>query len=201
MTAFREQCDQQISALQTKREIAESNLLIANEKKDTEKRRLTRQVQNLKRISEDQRQEMLKMVQAHDRLQRAAAEMNTLRLSTTKHLSNLDIESLSQQLSQIPADLSGNSRVESPAAHRSKRSRVSDTPLARRIQRTPLTTLRSRSNITPMSVKPGKQTGLFLGSMTQDEEAVGTRTPAKDVVSSAYGEFVADDEGFSQFDI
>jgi hypothetical protein len=40
----REECDQKISAMETKWEIAESNLMKINEKKDTDKRRLTRQV-------------------------------------------------------------------------------------------------------------------------------------------------------------
>lgn len=205
--AVGEQCDQKLAELHTKLEIAGSNLLKANDKRDADKRRLTRQVQNLKRINEDQRQETLKMVEAHDRLQRAAAEMNNLRLSTTKNLlSNTDIECLSQQLSQIPADLSGgqSSTMSSPASHRKKRSRVSDTPLARRIQRTPLTALKNQFNVTPMTVKGGKKVqGLFLGSMTQDEEsAADPHDPSKNVIaSSAFGKFVADEEGFSQFNI
>jgi hypothetical protein len=149
------------------------------------------------------------MVQAHDRLQRAAAEMNTLRFSTTRSLSNADIESLSQQLSQIPADLSGGQSpvASSPAPHRAKRSRIGDTPLARRIQRTPLTALNNRGNqvnVTPMTTKATKQDqNLFLGSMTQDEESPAkTRVPPKSVVASSnYGELVADEEGFSRFDI
>jgi DNA polymerase II large subunit len=42
--SVREDCDQKISAMETKWEIAQSNLAKSNEKKDTEKRRLTRQV-------------------------------------------------------------------------------------------------------------------------------------------------------------
>ena len=85
------------------------------------------------------------MVQAHDRLQHVAAEMNALRLSTTRNLlSSADMDSLSQQLSQIPGDLTGGQPpVVSPLPHRSKRTRVGDTPLAQRIQRTPMTALRN----------------------------------------------------------
>jgi hypothetical protein len=142
------------------------------------------------------------MVQAHDRLQRAAAEMNTIRFSTTRSLSNADIESLSQQLSQIPADLSGRQSpvASSPASHRSKRSRIGDTPLARRIQRTPLTALKNRENqvnVTPMIIKATKpDQNLFIGSMTEDEESpMKIRSPAKSAVASSnYGELIADGE-------
>ena len=152
--------------MQTKWEIAESNLIKMSEKKDLEKRRLTRQVHStvksfltiqvhrLKQINEDQRQEMLQMVEAHDRLQRAAAEMNTLRFSTRRNLlDNPDVDMLSQQLSQIPADLScGQSPVvSSPVSHRSKRSRVSNTPVTRRLPRVPLTALKNQVNIVPVA--------------------------------------------------
>lgn len=45
--SVREDCDQKISAMETKWEIAQSNLAKSNEKKDTEKRRLTRQVRTI----------------------------------------------------------------------------------------------------------------------------------------------------------
>ena len=185
------------------------------EKKDTEKRRLTRQVYSttkslttqvhrLKQINEDQQQEMLRMVEAHDRLQRAAAEMNTLRFSTTRNLlNNSDIDVLSQQLSQIPADLScGQSPIiSSPVSHRSKRSRVSDTPLTRGLQRVPLTALKNRVNIVPIAREQAEQDVRCSVSMTQDEEDEVRQSPVKRAIGSEYGDLIPDEEGFSQFDI
>jgi hypothetical protein len=82
------------------------------------------QVRHLKQINEKQRQELHQIMDIQDRLQRTAAEMNTLRFAVN---SSLDIESLSQQLSQMPADLSCDipqvSRQESPIRHRAKRGR------------------------------------------------------------------------------
>lgn len=146
---------------------------------------------------------MLRMVEAHDRLQRAAAEMNTLRFSTTKNLfDNPDIETLSQQLSQIPADLScGQSPIiSSPVLHRSKRSRVSDTPSTRRL---PLTALKNRANIIPIALEQSRKDVQNPGSMTQDEEDEIRQSPIKKaiVIGSEYGDLIPDDEGFSQFDI
>lgn len=64
------------------------------------------------------------MVEAHDRLQRAAAEMNTLRFKTIES----DVDGLSQALSQLPA----GEVEESPVAHKRKRSRGAETPARRR---------------------------------------------------------------------
>ena len=146
------------------------------------------------------------MVEAHERLQRAAAEMNTLRFSTTRNLlNNPDIDMLSQQLSQIPADLScGQSPlISSPVSHRSKRSRVGDTPLTRRLQRVPLTALKNRVNVVPIALEQGKKDVQYSGSMTQDEEDEARLSPVKKkiVIGSEYGDLITDEEGFSQFDI
>jgi hypothetical protein len=140
------------------------------------------------------------MVEAHDRLQRAAAEMNTLRFSTRRNLSDVDL--LSQQLSEIPADLSGSPLVSSPVSHRSKRSRLGETP-ATRIQRTPLTTLKNRVNRVPVTVQQTKKDVDYSGSVTQDEEEEGRQSPVKRIVpiSSEYGDLIPDEDGFSQFDI
>jgi len=170
-------------------------------KKDTEKRRLTRQIQQLKRINEDQRQEMLKMVEAHARLQQAAAEMNRLRLSTTRNLlSAADGDLLSQQLSQIAADLvdEGSLEVSSPVSHRSKRSRQEETP-ARKSPRAPLSALRNQENVTPLTMR--KQVKMVNDpkscSPTQSQES-----PVKKMISgSEYGDFIPDEGSFSQFDI
>lgn len=139
------------------------------------------------------------MVEAHDRLQRAAAEMNTLRFSTRRNLSDVDL--LSQQLSEIPADFSGSPVVSSPVSHRSKRSRLGETPMTK-IQRTPLTTLKSRGNLVPVAVQQTKDVE-YSGSVTQDEEEEGRESPVKRIVpvSSEYGDLIPDEEGFSQFDI
>lgn len=141
---------------------------------------------------------MIKMVEAHDRLQRAAAEMNTLRFSTRNFP---DIDMLSQQLSQIPADLSGSPIVSSPVSHRSKRSRSGDTPLTRRL-RVPLTTLNNRVNVVTSGIENGTKDVEYSGSVTQDEEEVG-RSPVKRIapISSDYADLIPDEEGFSQFDI
>lgn len=140
------------------------------------------------------------MVEAHDRLQRAAAEMNTLRFSTRRNLSDVDL--LSQQLSEIPADLSGSPVVSSPVSHRSKRSRLGETPMTK-IQRTPLTTLKNRGNLAPVAVQQTKKDVEYSGSVTQDEEEEGRESPVKRIVpiSSEYGDLIPDEEGFSQFDI
>lgn len=60
------------------------------------------------------------MVEAHGRLQRAAAEMNTLRFKTIES----DVDGLSQALSQLPT----GDVEESPVANRKKRSRGGETP-------------------------------------------------------------------------
>ena len=67
---------------------------------------------------------MIRMVEAHDRLQRAAAEMNTLRFRTI----NSNVDGLSQGLSQIP----GGDGDESPIGNRRKRSRGGETPVTMR---------------------------------------------------------------------
>jgi len=160
-------------------------------------------------MNEDQRQEMLKMVEAHDRLQRAAAEMNTLRFSTTRSLlSNPDVDMLSQQFSQIPADLSGGQVqspvVSSPVPHRSKRSRVGETPVSRRLQRIPLGALMNNGNNPPMEPELGKKEVEFASSVTQDEEVDrGHSSPLKATIAigSEYGDLIPDEDGFSEFDI
>lgn len=160
-------------------------------------------------MNEDQRQEMLKMVEAHDRLQRAAAEMNTLRFSTTRSiLSNPDVDMLSQQFSQIPADLSGGQMQSplgsSPVSHRSKRSRLGETPVSRMLQRIPLTALKNNGNTAPIEPKSGKKEVEFASSVTQDEEADRRHSsPLKSAVAigSEYGDLIPDEEGFSEFDI
>ena len=148
------------------------------------------------------------MVEAHDRLQRAAAEMNTLRFSTTRSLlSNKDVDMLSQQLSQIPADLSEGPPespvVSSPVSHRSKRSRLGETPVSRRLQSIPLAVLKNSVNITPAPSEPGKEVE-FASSVTQDEEVQRRlSSPLKNMVpiGSEYGNLISDEEGFSEFDI
>jgi hypothetical protein len=149
---------------------------------------------------------MLRMVEAHDRLQRAAAEMNTLRFSTTRNLlENPDIDMLSQQLSQIPANLScaQSPIISSPVSHRSKRSRVGDTPLTRTQQRVPLTMLKNRVNVVPIALEREKKNVQYSGSMTQDEEDEVRESPIKraTMIGSEYGDLIPDEEGFSQFDM
>jgi hypothetical protein len=64
------------------------------------------------------------MVEAHDRLQRAAAEMNNLRFRTIAG----DVDGLSQALSQIPfGDVE-----DSPVGNKRKRSRGGETPIRMR---------------------------------------------------------------------
>jgi hypothetical protein len=146
------------------------------------------------------------MVDAHDRLQRAAAEMNTLR--TRSFLANSDPTSLSQQFSQLPGDMAEQSDiVSSPVFHRSKRSRVSETPL-RRSQRLPLAALKNQTNISPIKVSPakGKEVKMgeeIMGSVTQSQEGDEEKhVPLKSgIVGSEYGDLFVDEDGFSQFDI
>lgn len=139
------------------------------------------------------------MVEAHDLLQRAAAEMNTLR--TRSFLNNSDVEMLSQQLSQIPADFSSAQSVVSPSvAHRSKRSRVADTTGTRTA---PLSPLKNQVNVTPTSLKPEKRVREISSSVTRDDgeyvdNILGTKS---DAIGNEYGDLIPDEEGFSQFDI
>jgi hypothetical protein len=150
---------------------------------------------------------MLKMVDAHDRLQRAAAEMNTLRARS--FLANSDPASLSQQFSQlVPPDIAEQSDIaSSPVSHRSKRSRISETPLRRRSQRLPLSALKNQTNISPIKVSPTKGKDLkmgeeILGSVTQSQEGDERHVPLKSgITGSEYGDLFVDEDGFSQFDI
>jgi hypothetical protein len=142
------------------------------------------------------------MAKAHERLQLAAAEMNTLRISATRNLLNSDIDSLSQQLSQIPADLSGQSPVvSSPIPHRSKRSRLGDTPLRSRAHRVAFTPLKNGGNVTFVTPKSAKKNDGLSGSITQDEEDENVLPKKGSAVDTEYGDLILDDGGFSQFDI
>jgi hypothetical protein len=140
------------------------------------------------------------MVEAHSRLQQAVADMNSFRFTATRDLAAADIDSLSQQLSQIPASLERDppGTISPSGTHRAKRTRVDDTPLRGVQQRVPLSTLKNSANTTPRprkSVKlPPPETELTC-SPTQDEES-----PRK-LKSSEYGDLLPDEEGFSQFDI
>ena len=146
------------------------------------------------------------MVQAHDRLQRAAAEMNTLRLSTTRSfLDNSEVDILSQQLSQIPADLSSGKSpvVISPIVHRSKRSRTGYALGARTATKEPLSPSKNHINVSPVPIESGKRGVEILSSVTQDEEEQIEESPVKKpgATGSEYGDLIADETGFSQFDI
>lgn len=85
------------------------------------------------------------MVEAHDRLQRAAAEMNSLRFKTI----GSDVDGLSQALSQLAA----GETEESPVGHRTKRRRGETTARTRSslsIEETPTSEkTRSKSVETP----------------------------------------------------
>jgi hypothetical protein len=136
------------------------------------------------------------MVAAHERLQRAAAEMNTFHLSTNKIFNTSEIDMLSQQLSQIPGDLSGkSSHATSPVLHRAKRSRLGD--LSPKRARVPLVTIINKDNGCPDS--EGKQLE-FPGSVTQDEEVVEESPIIKSLIGSEYEHLIPDD-AFSQFEI
>jgi hypothetical protein len=78
------------------------------------------QLEKLNNINEKQRQKLLQFLEIQDRLQRTAAEMNTLRSTAT---ASLDVEGLSQQLSQMPGNLLCHQSLPSPLPHRTKRSR------------------------------------------------------------------------------
>jgi hypothetical protein len=170
-------------------------------KKDSEKGRLTRQIRQLKRINDDQRQEMLKMIEAHARVQQAAAEMNRLRLTTTRNLLTAeDIDLLSQQLSQIPGDFVDHASpvVSSPVSHRSKRSRLEYS--MRKTPRTPLSALKNTDNATPQTIS--KQVKI-LGATKSCSPTQSQESPIKKGVVSEteYGDFIPDEGGFSQFEI
>ena len=142
------------------------------------------------------------MMEAQDRLQRALAEMNSLRIATRSVLDNADIDSLSQQLSQIPGDLSGvhRSGISSPVGHRAKRSRLTETPSSLRLQRIPLAPMDSQTNVTP--AKPqSSENKLRSSSVTQDEEdevPAAPSTKRRPTIGSEYGDLIGD-EAFSQF--
>ena len=159
------------------------------------------QVHQLKRVNEDQRQEMLRMIEAHARVQQAAAEMNRLRFTATRNILTADdIDSLSQQLSQIPKDFTdhGSPAVSSPVSHRSKRSRLAETPKLK-TPRAPLSTVQNRINIVSTTARKSVKMAGETQSSTQDEEG----SPIKKVASgdSEYGDLIPDEEGFSQFDM
>jgi hypothetical protein len=146
---------------------------------------------------------MMEMVEAHTRLQQAVADMNSFRFTATKDLTAMvDIDSLSQQLSQIPADLEDDvlSAISPPMTRSTKRIRVEDTPLRRVQQRVPLSALKNPANITPRTRKsvrlPSPEKELTC-SPTQDDESPSNRKPK----SSEYGDLIPDENGFSQFDI
>jgi len=140
-------------------------------------------------------------MEAQDRLQRAVAEMNTLRIATRNVLDNVDVDSLSQQLSQIPGDLSGGQQqhgMSSPVGHRAKRSRITETPSSLRLQRIPLAPMDSRTNMTPAKQQSsGKK--LRSSSVTQDEEPALSSRKKRVTIGSEYGDLIGDGEGFSQF--
>jgi hypothetical protein len=103
---------------------------------------------------------MIRMVEAHDRLQRAAAEMNTLRFKTIES----DVDGLSQALSQLPA----GEMEESPVAHKRKRSRGAETPA------------RTRSSFTvrftpEQEMVRSKSVGNPLGVVTSDGSEAAVR--------------------------
>jgi hypothetical protein len=125
------------------------------------------------------------MVAAHENLQRAAAEMNTFRLSTMKFKAS-EVDILSQQLSQMAGDFSANPPL-SPLPHRTKRSRLGE--ISPKLPRTPLAVLTNRDNV--------KQVG-FSGSITEDEEDI-KESPIKKI-ESEYGDLMGD-EAFSQFEL
>ena len=123
----------------------------------------------MKQFNEKQHQELRQILDIRDRLQRTAAEMNTLHFRTN---ASVDIETLSQQLSQIPADLSGcqtQDRGHTFLAHRrTKRSRFDDDPMDQvsPIQ-VPLRDNLNLANRTEQERELGKN---ICGSITQDEE-------------------------------
>jgi len=140
------------------------------------------------------------MVEAHDRLQRAAADMNKLRFSTTNPFLPNDMDLLSQQLSQNPGDISGGQSLHTlwPIPYNAKRSCGDDSPFSRRSQRTPLSAIRNCRNAVPTSnARPKLIDNRFPGSSTQDEEGMSKNHPS---LGSEYGYMIADEDGFSQFD-
>ena len=111
------------------------------------------------------------MVEAHDRLQRAAAEMNTLRFKTI----GSDVDGLSQALSQLAA----GETEESPVGHRMKRRR-GETPAR----------MRSSLSIeeTPTSEKPrSKRVEPPCGAVTRSNE-VEASVRVKKALPPAKGE-------------
>lgn len=153
------------------------------------------QVQKLKQFNEKQHQELRQILDIRDRLQRTAAEMNTLHFRTN---ASVDIETLSQQLSQIPADLSGCQTQDrghvSPARHRTKRSRFDDDPMD---QVSPLQVpLRDNVNLTNRIEQEREVEKDICCSITQDEEDEASNQMRKEYLDSEVGSSVLEDQAF-----
>lgn len=149
-------------------------------------------------MNEKQRQELRQILDIQDRLQRTAAEMNALRFTAN---ACLDIETLSQQLSQMPADLSGRpphvSRHISPVPHRAKRIRSGISQMDR--VSPPEFPLNENVNFTNC-VQIERAGTEIRSSITQEEEDDGTR---KKTLQSCHetGELIFEDHEFSQFEV
>ena len=130
------------------------------------------QVHKLKQFNQKQTQELRQILDIQDRLQRTAAEMNTLRLGT-----NASVETLSQQLSQMPADLSGcqsqDRRCISPAHHRTKRSRFDNDPMDP--VSLPQVALRDNVNLANHPEEEREAGEDICHSITQDENEASNR--------------------------
>lgn len=176
LQTLRTDYDLQISDLREKHSTTESSL----QKLVESNKRLTRQISRLKNINEDQRNEMIRMVEAHDRLQRAAAEMNTLRFRSIVS----DVDGLSQGLSQVPIE----DVEESPMGNSRKRSRGGETPLRMRSclsgDRTPLGL---ENALKVRSVEPKERQDITMGIATETprriECAGGQMSPKMDLAN------------------
>lgn len=146
-------------------------------------------------MNEKQRQELLLCFEIQDRLQRTVAEMNTLQFTAT---ASLDMEDLSQQLSQMPGDLSCR-QSSSPRPHRTKRSR---TDLDQRDQMSKCGfSLQENRNLVNRAEERESQRNIH-SSVTQDEEVLSPMKKSLQIRSEASGlSFDDHDHEFSQIEV
>lgn len=157
------------------------------------------QIKKLKGMNDKQRQDMRQILDIQDRLQRTAAEMNTLRFTDNP---SLDIETLSQQLSQMPADLSTrqaqHSTDTSPVLRRTKRTRHNDANTDQRSP--PQFPLQDNLDLVNRINTEGETGPRLSSSVTQDEEHA--RSPMKRTVqlNSQSDRLIFEDGKFSEFE-
>jgi hypothetical protein len=147
-------------------------------------------------MNEKQRRELLLCFEIQDRLQRTVAEMNTLQFTAT---ASLDMEDLSQQLSQIPGDLLCRQSLSSPRPHRTKRSRF-DLDQRDQVSKYGFSLLENRDLVNRAEERESQRN--IHSSVTQVEEVLSPMKKSLQIRSEASGlSFNDHDHEFSQIEV